>query len=380
VRPRQGPPAHLGVHPHPARHHRLGGQRVLPVAQLADVEVAGAAVRTGGPLPAEEDVAGRLGQPLPGHHPLPLVRELAGPGEPAQHRLLRFLHLQEQRVLRIPAEQQDDPAAGAHAADPYHLAGHVGELELPEQRPPVRLQAAPVRTDQCPESSFGIDTAQLLRDQIGDRDDQRRVGHDPGPAVDPAGELAEFLPAVPGAGLGHGPLQRPPLAAAHLVLEVAHDRVRVGVRVPDVQVALPGEPAHRLPVLADRRQHDRGALAAGEPVAPGRDLQAGGQPLDVPLPRRWQGLVEVVDVEDQRALGGGEQPEVGQVRVTAGLHQQAGGGGAGQVEGHRQGRAAEVAELRREHPPVPDRYQVRQPGRGLFRQQADRVRAVPAAG
>ena len=49
------------------------------------------------------------------------------------------------------------------------------------------------------------------------------------------------------------------------------------------------------------------------------DLQARRQALDVPLPRPGQGLVEVVDVEHQAALRGGEHPEVGQVGIAAGL-------------------------------------------------------------
>ena len=47
-----------------------------------------------------------------------------------------------------------------------------------------------------------------------------------------------------------------------------------------------------------------------------------------------QGLVEVVEVEQQSPLRGGEDPEVGQVRVTAELDGQPGGRGAGQVGGH----------------------------------------------
>src|SRR3981081_242377 len=55
-----------------------------------------------------------------------------------------------------------------------------------------------------------------------------------------------------------------------------------------------------------------------------------GSPLSSPLPRRGQRLIEVVYVEDQLSLGRAEQPEVGQVRVTAGLDDEAGGRRTGQ--------------------------------------------------
>ena len=66
--------------------------------------------------------------------------------------------------------------------------------------------------------------------------------------------------------------------------------------------------------------------AGGEPAVAAGDLKARGQPLHIPLPRAGQGLVEVVDVEHQLPLGGGEHPEVRQVRVTADLDRQTGAG------------------------------------------------------
>jgi hypothetical protein len=50
------------------------------------------------------------------------------------------------------------------------------------------------------------------------------------------------------------------------------------------------------------------------------DGDARGQALYVPFPRTGQRFVEVVDVEQQFPLGRSEPSEVGEVRVTAGLH------------------------------------------------------------
>ena len=61
------------------------------------------------------------------------------------------------------------------------------------------------------------------------------------------------------------------------------------------------------------------ALGAGEVVLPARHLQAGRQPFHVPFPRAGEGLVEVVHVEEQVALGRAEDAEVGEVGVAARL-------------------------------------------------------------
>ena len=161
-----------------------------------------------------------------------------------------------------------------------------------------------------------------------------------------------------------------------LGVEVGPQLVHVGAGVPDVQVGHGREAAHREPVAGDRRRDDVAALLGREPVVPRRHLQAGGQPLDIPLPRARQGLVEVVDVEHQAALGGAEDAEVGQVRVTARLHRQPGDRRGGQVAGHRQGRPTVVGERGDQHPAPADRHQFGHPGDRLLLQQGDRVGPV----
>jgi len=79
VRAGQGPAAGLTVESHAAPCQGLDVDGVLPVPQLADVVVMSGAVRAGfGALPAQEDVAAGLHQPLAGDHPLAHVRVLAG--------------------------------------------------------------------------------------------------------------------------------------------------------------------------------------------------------------------------------------------------------------------------------------------------------------
>ena len=61
------------------------------------------------------------------------------------------------------------------------------------------------------------------------------------------------------------------------------------------------------------------------------DHEARGQPLQIPLPRARQRLVEVVGVEHQLPLTGRVGAEVGQVRIAAELHVQPADGRPRQV-------------------------------------------------
>ena len=146
--------------------------------------------------------------------------------------------------------------------------------------------------------------------------------------------------------------------------------------VPDVQVRHPGEGPHRLSISGHRGRDDLAAVLAGEPVAAGSHFHAGRQPFDVPLPRAGQRLIEVVDVEDQEALGRAEDPEVRQVGIPARLYRQPRHGGPRQVTGHRQGSTAVERERGDHHPAPPDRHQLRHPRLRLLFQQTDRVGPV----
>ena len=181
---------------------------------------------------------------LPGDDTLALVGVPAAPGVVRQDRDLGFLGLQEQRFDPVAGVHQQDPGAGADAADPDDLAGHLDQGELLEQVPPVGLQGAPVL------AQHGAD---LLVDRVGlhiaeellDRDDRRRVADDPPLPVDHGGELAQRLHAVGGVGLGQRLLQHLEPFGLDLGPELGNGRLDVQVRVPHVQERLPGEPLHR---------------------------------------------------------------------------------------------------------------------------------------
>ncbi len=102
-----------------------------------------------------------------------------------EHRRLGLLELQKQRILVVAAEHQDDPGAGADAADTDDLARRVHVAKALEQMFAIALQRAPVATDHASRERFDISAV----GEVLDRHDQRRVADDPRLTVDDRREL-----------------------------------------------------------------------------------------------------------------------------------------------------------------------------------------------
>ena len=92
-------------------------------------------------LPAEEHIEGRMGKPLPAHHALAVVGELARAEVGLEHRRDGFLHLQHERIAAATPDEQQHPGTGADAADADDLAGHVHEPIAGEQVAAILVQA-----------------------------------------------------------------------------------------------------------------------------------------------------------------------------------------------------------------------------------------------
>src|SRR4029077_18506073 len=99
--------------------------------------------------PAQERIGGGLGQPLAHDDPLALVLVFAGAGEPGQHRLLRLLHLQEQRLVGSVADQQHDERLSSDRPDADNLAREVAEVVAPQHLPPIGLYRVLVQRDSA---------------------------------------------------------------------------------------------------------------------------------------------------------------------------------------------------------------------------------------
>ncbi len=292
-----------------------------------------------------------------------------------EHRFTGLLGLEDQRVLPVAAQQQHDPAARADAADAHHFACHVNDGVLLQQVSAVGLETVPVQRDQLPDLAVER-VAALVRQHVGHRCDQLRHGGEAAPAVDHLGELLERLQAVAPARLaqrlGHA-LAAP--GVEHPLRQCPEVRL-VHACVPHVEVVHPGEEMHLLAVGAHRRPDDVRAHALVEAVLPTGDDQARREPLDVPFPWPGQGFVEVVDVEQEIAFRGAEQPEVHHVRVAAQLGPDARVGCAGQVGGHDRGGTPVETERRLRHPAVADRHQLLHPGGRLPLDEVHRIRPV----
>jgi hypothetical protein len=300
-----------------------------------------------------------------------LVR-VAGTGLALEDGGLGLLGLEEQRVAVVASQQQEDPGAGADAAHPHHLPRHVDEPELRQQMLPVRGQRAGVGAQQ------GLHLVEdplrrLAREQLLDGDHERRHAEDAALAVHDVRELVQRVDAVPRPRLGQcrrGPLD---LRRGELRAQPLEEGRDVELGVPDLEVGLPGEPAHGGAVGGRGGQRHPAALFGGEPVLPPGHGEAGQEPLDVPFPGPGERLVEVVDVEHHRPLRGGEDPEVRQVGVTTQLCAQAGDRGRREIRGHHRRRTPVERERRDQHAPVTDRHQLRHPRGILTRQDGDRI-------
>ena len=73
-----------------------------------------------------------------------------------QHRGGCLLDLQEQRVVRVAAQQQDDERPGPDTADADDLAGPVHDLEALQQVPPATLKSGPVRAALVPDHMISL--------------------------------------------------------------------------------------------------------------------------------------------------------------------------------------------------------------------------------
>ena len=211
--------------------------------------------------------------------------------------------------------------------------------------------------------------------------DERRVGDDPQLAADVAARLVNTRTLSRVLAFAAMLLRTSRLALAHTRCGAA--RADLVEELPDLEVLVPGVEgphprpnAHRSRYALTRRHHDVPPIGRREPAITSGDLEARGEPLDIPLPRTGKRLVEVVDVEHHLALGGAEQTEVRQVSVAAELHRDPRPRGGRQIGRHDQRGAPVERERRHQHPPVPDRDKFGDAGRGLLLEQLDGVGAV----
>ena len=160
-------------------------------------------------------------------------------------------------------------------------------------------------------------------------------------------------------------------AVAHR--EVLDDSLDLGALVPEVEQGPRRVVGHAGAVRAGGGGDDVVALGGREAPLPRDHVQAGAEALDVPLPRARDGLVEVVEVEDEVPLRAGVLPEVAHVRVAARLDPDAGGRHPREIHRHHCRGAPEERERRLGHPLVADRPELGQARGRLGFEHGERV-------
>jgi hypothetical protein len=194
VRTGQGDAAQEGVAHELVRGESVDRDRSLHVAQLAHVVV----VTVGPGRPAEEHVARRLHEPLPGDDPLALVPVSGRAGVGREDRRLCFLDLQEQRRTVVVVHQQRHVTAGPDAADAHDLPGRVHHPVPIQQHPAFGTHRLETRLDDLP----GYVELVLCVE------DERRVFDDPASPLDQLGQLRERGEAGVLPGVRDQPLDR----------------------------------------------------------------------------------------------------------------------------------------------------------------------------
>jgi hypothetical protein len=129
-------------------------------------------------------------------------------------------------------------------------------------------------------------------------------------------------------------------------------------------------------VLAIAASHASGnvpRVPRRKPVVPPGNDEARSQPLEIPLPRCRQRLVEVVDVKNDPPLRRSEPAEVHQMAIAARLHVDAGRRRVRKIRRHDGRGAAVERERRLHHPPVSERQKLRHPPPGRRHEQIDRI-------
>ena len=248
--------AHLAVDAEDLGFHDVDLRRELPVPHLAHVEVVLGPVGVLEPVPAEEDVARGLHEPLPLDDPPPVVRVGALADVRLEHGRLRFLDLEEERIALVASEQQRDPAPGPDAADADDLAGDVDELELLEEVATIGLEAPAVVAEgsrsssrSCSASASGMSSSS--RTISGGSLDDPDLAVDAGPVSLANARRLSLLRA-----LARFFWNRLSSASRALGRNCCVDVVLVEPGVPEVEVAAGRELAHRLPVRPHDAPHD----------------------------------------------------------------------------------------------------------------------------
>ncbi|MNL16377.1 hypothetical protein D3C87_1374140 [compost metagenome] len=276
----------------------------------------------------------------------------------------------------MAVREQLDQAARAHAAHAHHLEGDVLGGEVREQFAAIGGQRGDVIAE-APGNHFGADVGLepvvVLGEQrlLAAHMEEGRRGVQDAPAVPLAlAQLRQQRLMRPAGGALH---RAADLLLGHRVERLGQQAVERNAVVPGFQHAHFRIHGHAVTVAVDHfAHHVVGDGLAVAQVARGHH-HTGGQPLQVPLPWAGAGLVEIVQIEQQRALGRSKPAEIREVAVAADLDGHARGWRAGKVVRLDDRAASEKCERGLDHAPVAQGHQALHPASAAGLEQRYRV-------
>src|SRR6202789_900778 len=255
-----------------------------------------------------------------------------------------LLDLEEERVGAVGAAEAlevDDVVAQADGAGADDFEGYVLRDVLLEEVAALGLGGAGVGAERG-EDGGGFRGAETLEEWGFGAEDARLCG-------DPVGFGGGGLGTLRSGGVGYGEGLEELLrgGVAGLGEDGGHG-VGFGEAMDLVAAELEyrhgSEGVHHAAVLVGEVEDGVATGGAPDTGFPAGEDEAGGETLDVVLEGATDGFVEVVDVEDEAAVGGSEGAEVENVGVAAELGGDAGVGMAGEVGGHDGDGTAKEAE------------------------------------
>src|SRR5437016_5178850 len=133
---------------------------------------------------------------------------------------------------------------------------------------------------------------------------------------------------------------------------------------------------HPFPILFDALQYRLSVCAGREPICAPCNDDAGGKPLDIPLPGTWKRLIKVIHIENLIPFRCSVDAKVTEMSITTDLHLQTCNRSRGEILGHNHRRPTQKAKGRGGHATVADRQQLCLPEKILLLEQADRVWSI----
>ena len=179
---------------------------------------------------------------------------------------------------------------------------------------PVALQRVPILVEQLLD-----DLAHLVGlfsgEELAERYDQGRLIHDLATSVDDLGQPLDGAVA----GLLARLLDDLLAFLASLLRCEGEQLLGVDAHVPELEIVRSRSLAHRRAVPGGSRHRHLALRVAVHPVLTGGEHEAGREAFQVPFPGTREGFVEVVDIEEECAVGCAEQTEIGEMGVAAEL-------------------------------------------------------------